>query len=295
MTFFAQQTVNGIALGSVFALLALGVTLVWGVLNVLNFAHAQFMTWGAFGTAFGVSRGYPVILCIAIGIATAALLALVVDEVIVTPLKRRPSTDPSGFVVATIGVGLILETLIKMASNSELRAFSVDGIPQGSVTVAGVSMGQLQLTILGTTLAVMVALGLWLSRSRRGRELRTVAYSQEVAELLGINTRVSFAIAFIISGALAALAGTFVGEQTAIISFSSGDNLLLITFAAIVIGGMGSVPGSVLGGLVLGLGQVLTGAYVSDAVSNVIPFALMVAVLLFRPTGLIRQQVVARA
>jgi branched-chain amino acid transport system permease protein len=113
--------------------------------------------------------------------------------------------------------------------------------------------------------------------------------------MVGINPRTSYVIAFVISGALAALAGTFVGAETAVISYSSGDGLLLLTFAAVVIGGMGSIPGAVLGGLVLGIGQVLTAAFVSQSVSDVLAFGLMVIVLLVRPTGLLRRQAVSRA
>src|SRR5258706_9620206 len=295
MTYFAQQLVNGVALGAVFALLALGVTLIWGVLDVLNFSHAQFMTWGTFGTAFGISRGLPVIVAVVIGMATGALLAVVVEELGIPPLKRRAAVDAASIVVATIGVALLLETAIKSLTHSELRGFQSSGFPSGSISVAGVSIGQLPLAILVTSLLVMAALGLWLGYTRRGRELRTVASSREIAELLGINSRTSYVIAFAVSGALAALAGTFVGAQTAVVSYSSGDGLLLITFAAVVVGGMGSVPGAVLGGMILGVGQVLTAAYVSDSVANVLAFLLMVLVLLVRPSGLLRRQAVSRA
>jgi branched-chain amino acid transport system permease protein len=295
MNFFAQQLVNGIALGAVFALLALGVTLIWGVLDVLNFSHAQFMTWGAFGTAFGITQGLPVIVAVLIGMAAGALLAVIVEEVVITPLKRKAGVDGASIVVATIGVALLLETAIKSLTHSELRGFRSDNFPSGSITVGGVSIGQLPLAIFITSLVVMVALGLWLGYTRRGRELRTVAYSREIAELVGINARTSYVIAFAVSGALAALAGTFVGAQTAVLSYSSGDGLLLITFAAVVVGGMGSVPGAVLGGMILGIGQVLTAAYVSDSVANVLAFLLMVLVLLVRPSGLLRRQAVSRA
>jgi branched-chain amino acid transport system permease protein len=295
VSYFAQQLVNGIALGSVFAVLALGVSLVWGVLDVLNFSHAQFMTWGVFGTAFGISHGLPVVVSIVVGMLTGAALAVIVEEAVITPLKRRAHVDASSIVVATIGVAIVLETVIKKLTHSELRSFTSEGFPSGSIPVAGISIGLLPLAIFLTSVVVMVALALWLARTRLGRELRTVAYSRERAEMVGINPRTSYVIAFVISGALAALAGTFVGAETAVISYSSGDGLLLITFAAVVIGGMGSIPGAVLGGMVLGIGQVLTAAFISQSVSDVLAFGLMVIVLLVRPTGLLRRQAVSRA
>jgi branched-chain amino acid transport system permease protein len=295
MSYFLQQLVNGVALGSVYALLALGVTLVWGVLNVLNFAHGQLVTWGAFGSGAALLNGIPVVPSIAIGMLAAALLAVVIERVVLGPLQRRAPGDEFAPVVATIGVALLLQTLIKVLTGSELRRFPAGGFPSGTLDIAGVGLSKLQLVVLATTLVVMVVLGLWLTRTRLGRELRAVAYSREVAELLGVNSRVVFATAFAISGALAALAGTFVVAQTRLVSFSTGDALLTLTFAAVVVGGMGSVTGAVAGGLLLGIGQVLISAYTSSSFDEAFPYLLMALVLLIRPTGLFRQQAVARA
>jgi branched-chain amino acid transport system permease protein len=227
--------------------------------------------------------------------AVAAGLALIVDEAIVVPLRRRPSTEPFTYVVATIGVGLILETVLKRLSHSAQRSYPIDGFPTGTVHVGGVLIANLQILILAVTIGVMVILTLSLARTKAGRELRAVAESREVAELLGINSRKGFAMAFAISGVLAALAGMFVAIQQSLVTYDSGDALLLITFSAIVIGGMGSVPGAVVGGLVLGLGQVLVQAYVSANVANVWAFAIMILVLLFRPGGIFAKTVVTRA
>jgi branched-chain amino acid transport system permease protein len=295
MSYFLQQLVNGVALGSVYALLALGVTLVWGVLNVLNFAHGQLVTWGAFASGAALLNGIPVVPSIAIGMLAAALLAVVIERVVLGPLQRRAPGDEFAPVVATIGVALLLQTLIKVLTGSELRRFQAGGFPNGTLEIAGVGLSKLQLVVLATTLVVMVVLGLWLTRTRLGRELRAVAYSREVAELLGVNSRVVFATAFAISGALAALAGTFVVAQTRLVSFSTGDALLTLTFAAVVVGGMGSVTGAVAGGLLLGIGQVLISAYTSSSFDDAFPYLLMALVLLIRPTGLFRQQAVARA
>ena len=294
MAEFLQQLVNGVALGSVFALLALGVTLVWGVLDVLNFSHGQFMTWGTFGTVLFLNRGYNTLIAIVLGMVVAALLAVVVEETVVAPLRRR-SSDLFAPVVATIGVGFVLETVLKIRTDGELRPVPLAGFPRGSINIGDVGIPKLQLVVLVTALVVMVVLGFWLTKTRRGRELRTVAYSREIGELLGINARAAFITAFAVSGALAALAGTFVAVQTSLVSYSSGGPLLLVIFAAIVIGGMGSVPGAVLGGLLLGVTQGMMAAYVSSSLANAAAFILMVIVLLFRPSGLIPQEVASRA
>jgi branched-chain amino acid transport system permease protein len=296
MNYFLQQFVNGVALGSVYALLALGVTLVWGVLDVLNFAHGQFVTWGTFATAAAITTGHlPVAIAVVVGMVFAALLAAVVERVVIAPLKRRGQGDEFAAVVATIGVSLLLLTLIRDLTSSELRPFPVKGFPSGRIGIGGIELPKLQLVVLATTLAAMVLLGFWLARTRLGRELRAVAYSREISQLLGVNAGRVFALAFAISGALAALAGTFVAVQTTLVSYSTGDQLLTLTFAAVVIGGMGSVPGAVVGGLALGLMEVMLAAYTSSRFDDAFPFLLMALVLLARPTGLFRQQAVARA
>jgi branched-chain amino acid transport system permease protein len=226
MVEFFQQLINGVSLGSVYALLALGVTLVWGVLDVLNFAHGQFMTWGTFATVLFLNRGYSVVLSIVLGMATAALLAIIVEEVVVSPLRRR-SSDLFAPVVATIGVGFILQTVLKIRTDGELRPVPRTGFPSGTIAVGDLTIPKLQILVLITTVVLMLVLGFWLNRSRSGRELRAVAFSREISELLGINARAAFMTAFAVSGALAAIAGTFVAVQTSLVSYSSGDPLLL--------------------------------------------------------------------
>jgi branched-chain amino acid transport system permease protein len=294
VTYFFQQLVNGVALGSVYALLALGVTLVWGVLDVLNFAHGQLITWGAFSVSAALVNGVPLVPAILIGMAVSAVMAVLLERLVLAPRERRGSTDEFAAVVATIGVGLVAQILIKTIAGSELHAFQ-GGFPHGSIEIGGVGLPKLQLVVLVTTVVVMIALALWLTRTRLGRSLRAVAYSRESAQLLGIDPRVIFASAFAISGALAALGGTFVAAQTKLVSYSTGDSLLTLAFAAVVVGGMGSVPGALFGGLVLGVAETLLQAYTSTGLSSAIPFLLMAAVLLVRPTGLFRQQVAARA
>jgi len=291
---FIQQLINGLSIGSVYALLALGVTLVWGVLDILNFAHAQFMVWGTFAVVLFLNRGWPVIPSIAVGMLVAALIAVLVEELVVSPLRRR-SSDLFAPVVATIGVAFILQTLLKMRTKGELRPIPTRDFPTDLYHIGQINIPQLQLVVLGTTVVVMVLMWYWLTRTRRGQELRSVAYSRELSLLLGINARVAFITAFAVSGALAALAGTFVAVQTSLISYSSGDPLMLIIFAAIVIGGMGSVPGAFLGGIVIGIVQTMASAYVSTDLSDAAAFILMFLVLCFRPTGLIPQRESSRA
>lgn len=294
MEYFLQQAVNGVALGSVYALLALGVTLVWGVLNVLNFSHGMFVTWGAFGTFYAMSSGLPAWLAIVVGLSVGALLAVALERLVLTPLRAAGATDEFSQVVATIGVSMVLLSCVRWAFGSEIHTMPTEGFPSGSLELAGITIPRLQLLVLVSAVLTMVALGLFLARMRLGREIRAVAFSSEIAQLLGINARRVYVTAFAVSGALAALAGTFVAVQARTLSYSTGDTLLTLTFAAVVVGGMGSVKGAVVGGLILGIGEVLLGAYATTGFNDAIPYVLMAAVLLLKPQGLFAAKEVAR-
>jgi branched-chain amino acid transport system permease protein len=280
-----QQTVNGFALGATYALLGLGVTLIWGVLRVLNFAYGQFITWGAFGTLVALETHQPAVIAVPIGMAVAGVLAVVVDGTVLSFMRRRHSSE-FALVVATIGASYLLSTIAQWRSHSQTEAFPIDRFPHGSIHLGGTALPTLQLLTLGISVAVMIGLGYWLNRTKLGRATRTVAYSAETAELLGVNSRAIYALAVFVSGCLAALAGAFNSAVTATLSYSSGDQLLVVAFAVIVLGGMGSVPGAVVGGLLLGLVQVYTTVYVSGVFSQAITYLVIVAVLIVRPFGL---------
>jgi branched-chain amino acid transport system permease protein len=280
-----QQTVNGLALGATYALLGLGVTLIWGVLRVLNFAYSQFIVWGAFGTLVSLDHGVVPIVAVLIGMAVGGLLAVVVDMSVMELLRRR-NTSEFSLVVATIGVYYILASIAQQLSHSQTEAFPIDSLPHGSIVIAGTRLPTLQLLSLGISIVVMLALGYGLTRTRLGRAIRTVAHSARTAELLGVNSRFIFALAVFISGSLAALAGVFNAATTATLTYSSGDQLLVVAFAVIVLGGMGSVRGAVVGGILLGLVQVYTTLYVSGTFSQAITYLLIVLVLVIRPNGL---------
>lgn len=280
-----QQTINGLSVGSIFAMLGLGVTMVWGVLRVLNFAHAQILTWGAFGVAFGVHAGLPVPLAILLGIAVAVAISIVLDRTVIAALRSRNAPE-FAYVVATIGVALILTEILRWRTNSATEPFPRKGFPTDAVHVGNITIPRLQIVILALSFVIMLALAAWLNRTKTGRAVRTVAYSREVAELLGINSRFVYWLCFAISGALAAVGGIFVSVDTAQVSYSTGDPLLLIAFAVMILGGMGSVRGAVVGGLVLGIAQVYATVYVSSVFREAVAMLLIIAVLVFRPEGL---------
>ncbi|MGE3329212.1 MAG: branched-chain amino acid ABC transporter permease [Acidimicrobiia bacterium] len=280
-----QQLINGLALGSTFALLGVGVTLVWGVLHILTFAHAQMMTAGAFATLWAVNRDYHVLVAIAVGVLFAAFLSGLMDVTLFTRLRVK-NAPTFTFVIVTIGVAQIMEAVAAMRTNSQFLAFPRRDFPVQPLEIFGRNVPRLSIWMLVISVVVMIALGVWLQKTKSGTAVRAVAYSRETGELLGINSKLVFATCFVISGALAALGGIFMAASSGQLSYSSNDALLLMAFAVIVLGGMGSIRGAVVGGLLLGLVSVYATVYVSPIFREVVAMLTILAVLVMRPSGL---------
>jgi branched-chain amino acid transport system permease protein len=254
-------------------------------LGVLTFAQGQVLTWGAFGTLVGLHAGLPIPLAVLLGVVVAGGLSVLIDVTVLAGLRQRGAGE-FAYVVATLGVALILENVLHARTGSEVEAFPIQGFPRGAFDLAGQRIAVLDLFVLGTAIAAMLALGYWLQTTRFGRATRAVACSRETAELLGVNSRLVYAVSFFISGGLAGLAGTFVAASTANVSYSAGDPLLFVAFAVIILGGMGSVRGAIAGGLALGLIEVYATVYVSSVFREAIAFLVILVVLLVRPSGL---------
>lgn len=284
-----QQLINGIALGATYALLGLGVTLIWGVLRVMNFAFGQFITWGAFGCLVAIENGVPAWLSVLIGMAAGGAVAVVVDATVIAYMRRRRSSE-FALVVATIGVSYLLSSIAQDRTGSQIRAFPSQDFPVGVIHLGSVQIPKLQLMSLAIAVVVMAVLGLWLRTTKSGRAVRTVSWSPSTAELLGVRSKSVFALAVFVSGALAAVAGICIFAETATVSYSSGDALLVVAFAVIVLGGMGSVAGAMLGGLILGLAQVFTTAYISNTFSQAVGYIVILVILTVRPSGIFGSQ-----
>lgn len=280
-----QQLINGLALGSSYALLGVGVTLVWGVLHILTFAHAQVMTIGAFSALIALNRGVPVLPAIIIGVLVAGAISALMDVALFTPLRNRAAPTFS-YVVVTIGVAEISEAFIALQTDAQVQVFPRDGFPVSPLEISGQNVPRLSVVMFVISVVVMSALGFWLQRTRSGTAVRAVAYSRETGELLGINSKAVFATCFFVSGGLAALAGIFLAASSSQLSHSSNDPLLLFAFAVIVLGGMGSVRGAVVGGLLLGIVSVYATVYVSSVFREAVAMLTILVVLVLRPQGL---------
>ena len=297
MSFFFQELVNGITTGALYALVALGFTMVYGVLKLLNFAHGDLYMVGAyigffviqwFGGPAKLTIAVPLLLVIMFVLAAGLVggLGVAIERFAYRPLRNAPRIAP---LITAIGVSFFLENSALLLFGSQYRVYNTSefislssGIQIGSVTIDSV---QIMVLVLG--LLLMVGLQQLVNRTKLGRMMRAVAVDREAAEMLGINVNFVIAATFFLGSALAGVAGVMGGllfnQVTPTIGFIAG----LKAFTASVVGGIGSIPGAVLGGLLIGVAESFITGYVSSTYTNLLVFALLIAVMLIRPSGLL--------
>ena len=297
MAFFFQELVNGLTTGALYALVALGFTMVYGVLKLLNFAHGDLYMVGAyvgffviqwFGGPSHLTIAVPLLLLIMFVLAAGLVggLGVAIERFAYRPLRDAPRIAP---LITAIGVSFFLENSALLLFGGQYRVYNTSefislssGIQIGSVTIDSV---QILVLVLATLLTV--GLRLLVNRTTLGKQMRAVAADREAAEMLGINVNLTIAATFFIGGALAGVAGVMGGllfnQVTPTIGFIAG----LKAFTAAVVGGIGSIPGAVLGGLLIGVAESFITGYISSTYSNLLVFLLLIAVMLVRPSGLL--------
>ena len=283
---FLEQLINGICTGSVYALFAVGFGIVFSTMQILNLAQGVYATYGAMVTYFALnSWGLPFWLAVIVGVLAAGLVGVFVDQVAFEPLRRR-GVSLLGAVIASIGMWIGLREVISILTDSTPVGFPPGTAPRGQVTVG--SIGILKTQILAVVCAVVVISAVYylLHRTNLGAAIRAVGFEKRSAQIAGISPRTMIILAALLSGAVTGLAGILLaGGQS--FNFNLGDGLLLQGFAAVVIGGMGDVRGSALGGLFIGVVQTMSSSYISTSYRDAITFGLVLVVLLWRPTGLL--------
>ena len=282
----AQQLLNGVVVGSVYGLFALGFTLLFGVNHIMNMAHGAVFMWGAFAGLFAVTMfDLPFAAALVIGAVAGGLLSVVLDWVAFRPLRKRNAPEFSA-IVSSIGANLILLSLAQQMTATRVMRFPFDTFPIKFYEILGVRVQLLQLVIMAVVILTVVGLVWYLQRTSSGRQIRAVAYSEGTSRLLGINPfSINFQV-FFLSGALAGVAGVLIGLVFNSVHFMMGEPLLLRAFVVIILGGLGSIPGALIAGLLIGIVQVLTVSYLSAGMADVVVFSLLFLVLLARPTGL---------
>jgi len=285
-----QQILNGLVLGGVYALFALGFTLIFGIHRIMNMAHGAVFMAGAFIGLYMVRLGLPIWAALPVAMVGAGLVSIFVEVIAFKPLRKLALADAElASVISSIGASLIILSIGQYVSKTETMRFPFGTVPIEAIVVLGLRVTMLQLLMLGVALLMVLLLAFYLYRTPQGRQIRAVAGNYRAAQLLGVNPNAIFYQTFFLSGALAGAAGVMVGLAFNSIQFMMGEPFMLKAFVAIILGGLGSVPGALVGGLVLGLLQSLSGAYLQPQLVDAMIFSLLFVILMVRPDGLFAQ------
>jgi branched-chain amino acid transport system permease protein len=297
MDFFIQQFTNGLTVGGIYALIALGYTMVYGVMKLINFAHGELFTLGAYlGFTFLVTLSFSGILGPALGIAISVLLVSFLSAMAGHLLERvayRPlrHSDRLAAVVSALGASIFLQNAIMLSWGAQNKAYKADLLPNVALNIFGQTIPLTRISIFLSAVVVMLALYLFINRTRLGMAIRAAAIDQGAAKLMGIDVSAVIAVVFIIGPALGGLAGLLVGLYYGPINFNMGQLYGLKAFTAAIIGGIGNIQGAMVGGLLLGLVESLGAAYVSVAWKDALTFVVLIMILVVRPTGLLPERV----
>jgi len=282
---FLQSLANGLMIGSVYALIAVGLTLVFGVMDIVNFAHGEFLMLGMFGgylasTRFGID---PLLAAPLVGLVVFAL-GVVLERLLIEPIIKAP---PIAQVMLTVGLGLVMANGAAAVMGNDFRSVKTS-YQTSFVSVGGLAFSQTYLYAAAYALVVSGLLGLFLNRTGFGKAMRATSQNRDAAVLLGINPKAMYMVAFGIGVGLAALAGSAIVPYTLVYPFV-GQQYVLIMFTVVVLGGLGSVRGAVLAGLAVGVIQSFTTSVLSSELQNLVVFIVFLGVLVLIPGGVLKR------
>jgi branched-chain amino acid transport system permease protein len=282
-----QQIVNGLFLGSIYALFALGYTLVFGVLDILNLAHqAVFMICAYAALVLVVHLHLPMLAAFPLAVLAGGLLGLAVERIAFRPLRGRSDSNIAGL-ISSIALATILEAVVAQVFGPDVERFPIGTVPSRTLRIGEAVVSELQLVIIAVALAMLLGLTWLLRRTRLGRRIRAVAESPRAARVLGVDVDRVIAASFFLSSALGAAAGVLFGLAFNNVAPDMGRSVELKGLAVIVLGGMGSMPGAALAGLALGLLEVFTVASIGSSYRDAVAFGVLFLVLVLRPRGLL--------
>ena len=285
-----QYLINGISIGSVYAIIALGYTMVYGIAKMLNFAHGDVIMVGAY-ISFCVTNylGLPAVVSIVAAMAVCTVLGIVIEKLAYKPLRGTPSL---AVLITAIGVSYFLQNAAQLIWGSAPKNFS-SIVTFKPFSFAGgdlVITGEVIITVAVSVL-IMIGLTLFTSKTRTGKAMRAVSEDRDAAQLMGINVNQTISLTFAIGSALAAVAGVLLCSTVPTLQPTTGSMPGIRAFTAAVFGGIGSIPGAMLGGILLGLIEIFSKKYISTEFSDAIVFAVLILILLVKPAGLLGKQV----
>ncbi len=288
MTTLIQTLISGLRIGSIYALMALGYTMVYGIAKMLNFAHGDIIMVGAYAVISTVTLAHlPGVVGVAISIIVCALLGVTIEFLAYRPLRKAPSL---AVLITAIGVSYLLQSLALLVFKSDPRAFpSIISIPE--INIGGVVIDGMTLLTLCVTALIMIVLTVFINKTKIGKAMRAVSEDKDAAELMGISVNRTITVTFAIGSALAAVASIFFGATYTYIKPTTGSMPGIKAFTAAVFGGIGSIPGAMLGGILLGVIEQLSKVYISTLWTDAIVFGVLVIVLVVKPTGLLGKKI----
>ena len=285
---FIKTLISGLGLGSIYALIALGYTMVYGIAKMLNFAHGDVIMVGAYaGIVAFTSVGLPPVLTVFASVLACTLLGITIEHFAYKPLRGASSLS---VLITAIGMSYLLQNLALMVFGSQQKAYP-QYISLGQVRLGDIEIDGITLLTLGVTACIMIGMSLFINRTKLGKAMRAVAEDRGAAELMGISVDRTIAVTFAIGSALAAVASMCYGLTYVYIKPTTGAMPGIKAFTAAVFGGIGSIPGAMLGGIALGVIEQMAKTYISPLWADAIVFAVLVLVLVVRPTGLLGKEI----
>ena len=289
MMSFISYLVNGISLGSIYALIALGYTMVYGIAKMLNFAHGDIIMVGGFTVFTAMSTEWcPVWLSVVIGILVCTVLGVVVEKVAYKPLRNA---SPLAVLITAIGVSYLLQNVALIIFGSASQSFTSVVKNVAPVTIGGVTISMETIISIVVSVIIMVCLTFFINKTKAGKAMLAVSEDKGAAQLMGINVNSTISLTFAIGSALAGVASVLLCSSYPQISPYTGSMPGIKAFVAAVFGGIGSIPGAMIGGILLGVIENLSKAYISSQLSDAIVFLVLIVVLIVKPTGIMGKKI----
>lgn len=297
MEFFFEQLINGLAVGGIYALIALGYTMVYGVMRLINFAHGDLFTIGSYLgmtilTAYAITAYLGpftgVLFLIIVVMGMVGIVGMILERVAYRPVRQA---DRLSAVVSALGASIFFSNLVMLIWGPRFRVYPQDILPRITLNILGLDVPLLRILVLAASLSLMAILYFFVQKTKTGTAIRAVAIDHGAARLMGINVNRIISLVFFIGPALGGAAGVMVGLYYGQVNFTMGWSYGLKAFIAAVLGGIGNIPGAMLGGLLLGVIEAMGAAFISTAWKDGIAFIVLILILIFRPTGLLGERV----
>ena len=282
---FLQQVINGLSLGFVYALIAIGYTMVYGIIGLINFAHGDIYMVGAyFGFFAATNLNLPFIPSLIVAMGGAAILGVIIEKIAYKPLRNSPKLS---LLITALAMSVLLENIVRIAKGAEPQTYPDKLLPQKTVHLGGLTFDNRQLIIIGISIALVVILQYIVMKTKTGKAMRAASFDKDAAAIVGINVDSIISFTFAIGSALAGAAGILVGILWSNIQPYMGIMPGLKAFVAAVLGGIGVIPGALYGGIIMGLVETFSKVYISSSYSDAIAFSILIIILIFKPSGLL--------